>query len=166
VYALALARRYPNARIVQIGDGAGAFRIAASLALWGAVDALKRDPAFAAIDPGAPTYLSLYELVARAEPRVQLAQINFADDAVQRRFLELRANPETRVGVWLERNIAELRRTIPGFMSYSMPGAEHTVLRRPQFYTTSVEGIPLRDRVARLLAGEDVTNVGDAFLGR
>jgi hypothetical protein len=166
VYALAVARRYPNARIVQIGDGAGAFRVAASLTLWGAVDALKSDPAFAAIDPGAPTYLALYELVARAAPRIQLTQINSADDAVQRRFLELRANPETRVGVWLERNIAELRRAIPAFKSYSMPGAEHTILRRPQFYTTSVDGIPLRDWVARLLAGEEVTNVGDGFLGR
>lgn len=166
VYALAMARRYPNARIVQIGDGAGAFRIASSLTHWGAVDALRHDSAFAAIDPAAPSYLALYELVARAAPRVQLAQINSVEDGVQRRFLRLRGNPDTRVAAWLGRNMAELRRSIPGFRAYSMPGAEHTVLRRPQFYTASVDGVPLRDWVARLLAGREVTDVGEALLTR
>jgi hypothetical protein len=166
VYALAMARRYPDARIVQIGDGAGAFRIARSLALWGGVDALKRDSAFAAIDPAAPSYLALYELVARAAPRVQLTQINAVDDGVQRRFLQLRGIADTRVAEWLGRNMAELRRSIPGFRAYFMPGAEHTVLRRPWFYTTSVDGAPLRDWVARLLTGKEVTDVGEALLTR
>jgi hypothetical protein len=166
VYALALARRYPNARIVQIGDGAGAFRAAASLTQWGAVDGLKHDAAFAALDAAAPSYLALYELVARAAPRVQLAQINSAEDSVQRRFLELRGNPDTRVAAWLGRNMAQLRSLIPGFRAYSMPGIEHTVLRRPEFYPASVDGVSLRDWVARLLAGQEVRDVGDALLTR
>ena len=166
VYALAMARRYPNARVVQIGDGAGAFRVAASLTHWGAVDGLKRDAAFASIDPAAPSYLALYELVARAAPRVQLTQINSADDSVQHRYLELRGNPDTRVSAWLSRNLAELQRAIPGFRSYSMPGTDHTVLLRPQFYAASVEGVSLRDWVARLLAGREVTDVGEALLPR
>jgi len=166
VYALAMARRYPNARIVQIGDGAGAFRVAAALTHWGAVDALKHESAFATIDPAAPSYLALYELVAQAMPRVQLAQINSAEDSVQRRFLELRGNPDTRVAVWLGRNMAELRHSIPGFRAYSMPGTGHTVLRRPQFYTASVDGVPLRDWVAHLLAGQEVTDVGETLLTR
>jgi len=75
VYALEVARRYTGARVVQIGDGAGAFRRAASLTQWGAVDGLKRDPAFAAMDPASPSYLELYEMVNQAMPRVQLTQI-------------------------------------------------------------------------------------------
>jgi hypothetical protein len=166
VYALAMARRYPKARVVQIGDGAGAFRVAASLTHWGAVDSLKRDAAFEAIDPAAPSYLALYELVARAAPRIQLTQINSADDDVQRHYLELRGIPDTRVSTWLGRNLSELRRAIPGFRSYSMPGIDHTVLRQPQFYTASVDGVSLRDWVARLLAGREVTDVGEVLLTR
>jgi hypothetical protein len=166
VYALAAARRYPDARIVQLGDGAGAFRAAPSFALWGAIDPLRRDPAFAAFDPADPSYLALYELAGIAVPRMRLAQINAADDAVQRRFLELRGHTDTRVHAWLHRNLTHLRGALPGFRSYSMTGTAHTVLLSPQFYTTSVESVPLSEWVARLLAGAPVSDVGAALLIR
>jgi hypothetical protein len=164
VYALEMARRYPDARVVQIGDGAGAFRRAATLTQWGGVDGLKHDPAFAAIDPASPSYLDLYEMVSQAMPRVQLTQINSTEDSVQRHYLELRGNSETRVATWLGRNMTQLRRLIPGFRSYSVPGTMHTVLFRPQFYATSFGNMPLYEWVARLLTGTRVPDIGEELL--
>ena len=164
VYALEVARRYTDARVVQIGDGAGAFRRAASLTQWGAIDGLKRDPAFAAIDPASPSYLELYEMVSQAMPRVQLTQINSAEDGVQHHYLKLRGSAETRVAAWLGRNMTQLRRLIPGFRSYSVPGTMHTVLVRPQFYATSFGNLPLNEWVARLLNGTPVPDIGEELL--
>ena len=164
VFALEVARRYSDAHVVQIGDGAGAFRRAASLTQWGAVDGLKRDPAFAAMDPASPSYLELYEMVNQAMPRVQLAQINSAEDSVQRHYLKLRGSAETRVAAWLGRNMTQLRRLIPGFRSYSVPGTLHTVLVRPQFYATAFGDLPLNEWVANLLNGTPVADVGKELL--
>ncbi len=164
VYALEVARRYSDARVVQIGDGAGAFRRAMSLTQWGGVDGLKRDPAFESMDSASPSYLELYEIVGRTMPRVQLAQINSADDSVQRHYLNLRGSADTRVAAWLGRNMAQLRRLIPGFRSYSVPGTMHTVLVRPQFYATSFGNLPLHEWVADLLNGNAVTDIGRELL--
>jgi hypothetical protein len=166
VYAVAAARRYPQARIVQIGDGAGAFRAAPSFALWGATESVRRDPDYAEFDPAAPSYLALYALAGKAVPRLRLTQINAADDAVQKRYLALRGNADTRVHAWLDRNLTLLRATLPGFRTYTMPGTDHTILLRPQFYTASVDGVSLRNWVARLLAGEEVADVGAELLKR
>jgi hypothetical protein len=97
-------------------------------------------------------------------PRVQLAQINSADDSVQRHYLNLRGSAETRVAAWLGRNMAQLRRLIPGFRSYSVPGTMHTVLVRPQFYATSFGKLPLHEWVADLLNGNAVTDIGRELL--
>ncbi len=97
-------------------------------------------------------------------PRIQLAQINSAEDSVQRHYLELRGSAETRVAAWLGRNMTQLRRLIPGFRSYSVPGTMHTVLVRPQFYETSFGNLPLYEWVADLLNGAPVPDIGKELL--
>jgi hypothetical protein len=64
----------------------------------------------------------------------------------------------------LRDNFADITRANPRFRTYTGPGQEHTILRRPEFYTLVVEGVSFRDWVARLLEGKQVPNVGQALL--
>lgn len=159
VYAAEMARAYPAARIVQLGDAAGAYRGGRTLWVWGAVQALKRDPLFKALGDSAG-YLDLYSAAAAASPRIRFSQINSADDGVQLRFLQLSGDLEAKVSRELASNMPEIQRRIPGFRSFTWPGAQHTILTRPAFYSTTVDGVLLRDWVAALLAGKDVADVG------
>jgi hypothetical protein len=66
--------------------------------------------------------------------------------------------------VLLARNYAEIKRGIPGFRSYTMPGVMHAIIARPEFYTTSVDGVRLRDWVVALINGTPVADVGTSLL--
>ena len=40
----------------------------------------------------------------------------------------------------------------------------HTILRRPEFYSLTVDGVAVRDWVADLLDGKRVSDVGQSLL--
>lgn len=167
LYAMQLARRYPNARVVQLGDGAGGFRanaIPALLAHWGATEMLRRDPAFRSLDSSAFNFESLYLVAARTTPRVRLAQINFAEDETQRGYLRMLGVHDVPLQDLLRDNLTEIRRVHPTFRAYTIPGDGHTVLQRPAFYTLSVDGVAMRDWVAALLEGGTVHDIGEGLL--
>jgi hypothetical protein len=145
--AARIAQRLPRARVVQLGDAAGAYRspnVRDVLAVWGA--------------PG-PTFESFYTDAVRLAPRVTYAQYNDVGDAVQRQFLIFLgvANPD--VPALLRANLDEIRANNPRFRAYNAPGDEHTILLARQFYTLTVDGVRIRDWVADLIAGKDVRNV-------
>ncbi len=168
LYAAEIARHYPDARVVQFGDGAGGYRSAAIsqvLEHWGAAEALgKLDRSYAAVDPATLSFESLYVVSAREEPRVRYAQYNNAEDAVQLDYLRMVGVQDTSLHELLAANLDEIRRANPEFRSYTAPGKYHTILERPEFYRLRVSGVPVRDWVAALLAGRAVEDVGDSLL--
>jgi hypothetical protein len=167
VFAAKVARHYPRSRVVQLGDGAGGYHAAAVpalLARWGAVDYLRRDPAFRSIDSAEFTFEALYTQAARAGLPVTYAQFNTADDATQLFFLSLLGIRGTPLNRFLAIDLEEIRRADPAFRSYVAPGRVHTILRSSAVYTTSVDGVRFRDWLAELIAGRMVADVGNALL--
>lgn len=166
-YAARFARHYPEARVVQLGDGAGGYRaprIPGILALWGATTLLRSDTGYRGVDSASLTFETLYEVAARTTPQVTFAQYNTAADAVQLSFLAMLGVQDVKLASLLAANLADIRQANPALHTYTAPGSLHTILRRPEFYALSVDGIAIRDWVADLLDGKRVTEVGRSLL--
>lgn len=167
LYAAWLANGYPAARLVQLGDDAGGYRAQAIPALmeqWGARETIER----LGLSPGKTeplTFESLYAIAARAAPTVSFAQFNHVQDAVQARFLRLFGEDPACLRPALGANLADVGEATPRFRAYSAPGSDHSILASTGFYSLRVDGVPLRDWVAALIAGEPVPDVGSALLG-
>jgi hypothetical protein len=166
VFASQLARLYPKARVVQLGDGAGAYRsarISGLLTEWGATPALKHDPFYRDLDPVAATFEDLY-VRAAAAPNLRLAQINSASDQIQVFFLTQLGHQVSALPPLLSGNLKQVREASASFRSYTMPGVLHTILQRPEFYTAKVGDAALAQWVDDLIDGRDVKNVGEELL--
>lgn len=167
VFAARIARQYPRARVVQLGDAGGGYRapaIPAILARWGATAVLRRQLAYRSVDTAALTLESFYVVAARDAPGVRFAQYNNAEDKSQLFFLEQLGLRDASLPGLLALNLAEIRRANPRFRSYTAPGKAHTILLTPQFYALTVDGVAIRAWVAALLDGRAVRNVGDSLL--
>lgn len=154
VYAAVVSKHYPRARVVQLGDGSGSYVNAAGLTTsWRGLGALRALDALPALDSATLTYPALYGLAARSSPRITFAQINSADDSTQTFFLRAVDRSSPAVPALLAQNFAAIKRALPSFRSYTVPGVMHTIIPRREFYTTSVDGVRLRDWVASLIDG-------------
>lgn len=145
--AAEVAKRLPRARVVQLGDAAGAYRspnVRNVLATWGA--------------PG-PTFESFYTDAVSLAPRVMYAQYNDVDDATQRQFLLFLGVENPDVAALLRANLEEIRANNPRFRAYNAPGRDHTILLSRELYTLTVDGVRVRDWVADLIAGRAVRDV-------
>ncbi len=152
VVAAKIARHYPRARVVQLGDGAGALRgrqAAEPAEAWG-VQGASADF----------TFERLYVTAARSVPRVHFAQVNSADDATQLAQLTQLGVKGQAVSKLLTANMDQLRSSVPWFRSYTMPGRAHTILRSAALYTTKVDGKSFSDWLTALVDGEAVADVG------
>lgn len=167
VVAEKVARHYPRARVVQLGDGAGGYHTAAVpgiLSEWGAVDYLADDPAFRSVDSASFTFERMYTAAARAAPRVHYAQVNTTEDATQLYFLAMLGVRNTPLVKQLASAYEEIRGAVPSFRSYTAPGKAHTILRSNAVYTTTVDGVAFKDWLTALVNGEAVEDVGAKLL--
>lgn len=167
VVAERMARRYPRARVVQLGDGAGGYRaeaVPSVLRDWGAVDYLADDPAYRSIDSTGFTFQQLYIGAARVAPRVQYAQVNTTEDATQEYFLSLLGVKDIPFVKLLATDLAEVDDAVPLFNAYTAPGKAHTILRSNALYTTVVDSVPFKDWLAALVNGDEVQDVGEKLL--
>jgi hypothetical protein len=168
VYAAQLATRYPNARVVQLGDAAGGYRVpglGTFMAQGGALEVLREMPDFASVDSANFTFEDLYVRAARAHSNLTITQYNSAEDATQLFFLRQLGLPATSLTPLLAANLADIRSAVPGFHAYTAPGVTHTILFRSAFYTLAVDGLTARDWVAALLDGSAVSDIGSSLLG-
>jgi hypothetical protein len=164
VYAAAVSKHYSRARVVQLGDGSGSYGGASGITTaWLGLPVL-RALKLTGVDSATLTYSGLYDIAAHSSARIAFAQINSAEDSTQSFFLRTADRSSPTVPVLLAHNYAEIRRDIPGFRSYTMPGIMHAILPRPEFYTTSVDGVRLRDWVGALINGTPVADVGTSLL--
>jgi hypothetical protein len=167
-YAWQIADHYADARVAQLGDASGGYRRStttntARLEEWGTLDYLAaRQAAFRDVTPEAFSYELLYIKAAEARPDILFAEYDAAEDAVQKRFLAMGGSETSTLLDLLRLNQADIRAAVGNFRSYIAPGDTHTILGRPAFYTTTVDGIRFRDWVAALAAFE---RVGDVSCG-
>ncbi|HRJ01731.1 MAG TPA: pectin acetylesterase-family hydrolase [Hyphomonas sp.] len=160
-YAGVVADHYPQADIVQHGDGAGGYRAAAIsgiLGTWGAFDNLPDWPGFASLDPATGTAEDFYRQTAAQHPRVQMSQFNNVDDEVQQMFLALMGVTDPVRGL-MRANMEDLTAEIPGFRYFSAKGTDHTMLRFDRFYETEAEGASAPDWLRALAGGIEVASV-------
>jgi len=165
VYAAVLSKHYPRARVVQIGDGSGSYVNASGLTTsWLALPVLRRLDVLSGLDSATLTYPSLYRLAAASSARISFAQINSSEDSTQTFFLRAVDRSSPTVPVLLAQNYSDVKRALPAFRSYTLPGAMHTIIERPEFYSASVDGVRLRDWVDALISGTPVRDVGLSLL--
>jgi hypothetical protein len=167
VVAERVARHYPRARVVQLGDGAGGYHTPAVpgiLAEWGATDYLADDPAFRSTDSASFTFERMYTAAARVAPRVHYAQVNTTEDATQLYFLSMLGVKNTPLVRQLADAYEEIQGAVPSFRTYTAPGKAHTILRSNAVYTTTVDGVAFKDWLTALVNGEEVQDVGEKLL--
>jgi Pectinacetylesterase len=162
LHAPRIIRQYPRAQVAQLGDSLGfLFSQPTDLReLWGA-DRVLPDwvPGVRAIPRDRFTTPRFYQAVASYYPRASFAQVNFAEDAVQRRFYEAGGGSPESFGRALEGNLAAIRASSPNFRSCLLEGSGHCALPRPEFYTLTSGGVWLRDWVAAQAEGQPVGNL-------
>lgn len=162
-YAQRIAQAYPDAQIIQLGDGAGGYRRVNQASnpnlSWNTVAVLQREPAFAELTNDNFNYEQLYIKSAAAAPDVRFHAYDAAEDAVQKRFLDLGgvAMPSLKTAITANQN--DIREAVPEFRSFIAGGDSHTILRRPEFYRYRVGEVSIRDWVAELAAGKPVDDV-------
>jgi hypothetical protein len=162
LHAPRIIRQYPEAQVAQLGDSLGyVFSQPTDLrSLWGADRVLPGwVPGVGAIPRARFTMPRFYQAVAAHHPEASFAQVNFADDAVQRRFHEAAGGDPDDFGEALGGNLAAIRATTPNFRSCLLEGSTHCALPRPEFYTLASGKVWLRDWVAALADGRPVPNL-------
>ena len=163
LYTALIADHYVNARIAQLGDGAGGYRRTNNDSRpdeqWGTFDFITQEQGFANLRPETMTYESLYIAAAQAHPDITFAEYDAAEDAVQKRFLSMSGQKDVALQQAIEANHADIRREVGNFSSYIAGGDSHTILGRPEFYTLASNGVAIRDWVAALANFETVENV-------
>ena len=163
LYTALIADHYVNARIAQLGDGAGGYRRTNNDSRpdeqWGTFDFITQEQGFANLRPETMTYESLYIAAAQAHPDITFAEYDAAEDAVQKRFLSMSGQKDVALQQAIEANHADIRREVGNFSNYIAGGDSHTILGRPEFYTLASNGVAIRDWVAALANFETVENV-------
>jgi len=159
VYAGVVSKIFPEARVQQLGDGAGGYaspEISTLLETWGTMSFL---PAWAQPTEGAITsFNDFYVSVATSFPDVSFAQYDAAHDAVQGQF-QLALKQSSEIFPNLIANRAEIAAAVDGFVSYTAGGDEHTILRAPYFYDYSVNGEKFSDWLATYVSDEKTETV-------
>lgn len=163
LYTSLIADHYADARIAQLGDGAGGYRQINNDSRpdeqWGTFNFITQEQGFADLSPDTMTYESLYIAAAQAHPDITFAEYDAAEDAVQKRFLNMSGQRDVALQQAIEANHADIRRKVSNFSSYIAGGDSHTILGRPEFYTLASNGVAIRDWVAALANFEAVENI-------
>ncbi|MDR8389552.1 pectinacetylesterase family protein [Aliifodinibius sp. S!AR15-10] len=164
LYANVVANHYLNARVIGIGDAAGAYRREAmqgvALQNWNIREVIQQHTAFADMDTNSLGVEDLYiQAASQNLPNLELYQVDQAYDQRQRFFLSLAGNQNPDVIGLITENHNEIRNHDPGFRSFLIGGYEHTVFTSPRYYFFESDNMLFRDWVQRILDGEEVESV-------
>jgi Pectinacetylesterase len=153
-HADSIIRRYPKARVTQLGDSlAFVFHRPISLADWGSHTHF---PRFFRIGTRRFTMVQFLTALGRAHPGRTFARFNHRNDAVQERFYEAVGGAFDGFPPRLAAAERALKR-LPNYRSYPACGFDHCALPTHEFYSLRVGGIRLRDWVADLATGRNVS---------
>lgn len=162
-YAHRVKDHYPEARVVQLGDGSGGYRRTEASARpdeqWGTSDLVGDVPYLAELPEGEFDYEALYVGAAKKHPDVQFAQYDAAEDAVQVRFLTIGGGDVPKLQPLLDANRADIENEVSNFVHFTASGDSHTILGRPELYTFRVGEVTFRDWLQDLIEGRPVESV-------
>jgi hypothetical protein len=152
----AVLGRYPKSRVTQVGDSlAFVFHRPVNLATWGTHS---RFPPW--FQPrrtnGRWTMAEFLTALAKRYPRQTFARYNHAADGVQKAFYGAVGGDAADFPQKLREAETALKK-LPNYRSYLACGSAHCSFDRPSFYTESTDGVRLRNWVANLASGKDVT---------
>ena len=155
-YMRPIARLFPNARLVLLGDSGVPLlsRNEEVLKNWGAssvMAALWQD------ETRARTLLEAYRQAALIGPRVRLAQITSDQDRVQSAFYLISGSSDWRRATYSL--LADVKVAVPAFRSFIVAGSDHGLLPVDAFYSYRSDGVVLHEWVSRLIAGESIEDV-------
>ena len=157
-----LADHYRESRIVVVADGAGGYRthaVPGMLANWGAIEVARQRRQYRNVDAETMDFETYIEIEGRSRPDMTFAQYNTSADHAQIMFLGLIGAGDTPLIDLLDANHAEIRNAVPGFRSYLEESRTHTILSRPEFYSSEVNGVKFVEWFRRLVEGEAVKDV-------
>lgn len=155
---------FSKAKITVLADASGAYPGTASVTtaigtLWGIENVLPQWPETA----GEPlTSWSLPQTFVQSwkhDPEITMASYNAAYDDVQQQFVKLAGFPDQDLMSMIEGNIKEVEDKGVPLHTWIGPGTVHTILLRPELYTSKVEGDSLLAWITDLVNGKDVPDV-------
>ncbi|MEX1296885.1 MAG: pectin acetylesterase-family hydrolase [Candidatus Limnocylindrales bacterium] len=164
LYAGLLADRFPEARIVTLGDGSGSYPddpvINAFLGTrWGVMEAVPDWPGSAGLSVRDWSVPGLYVQAGQHAPEVTFARFDFAYDDAQAFYGELVGVAAADLVSLMDRVEADIEAQGVPVASYTAPGNEHTLLWRDLLYEVEVDGVRLVDWITRLVEGETPDDV-------
>lgn len=151
----AIIRRYPKARVTNVGDSlAFVFHRPVTLASWGMHE---RFPSWfrPSRRNGRWTMVEYLTGLAKQYPERTFARFNHLQDGVQAQFYEAVGGKPKDFARRLRAAEQALKR-MPNYRSYLACGSEHCAFDRDTFYSVETGQIRLRDWVADLAEGKDV----------
>lgn len=160
-HAADIMANYPDARVIQLGDGfVGLITTTGEedIAVWGLSKNYSETLQQGEELPDVSFTDWLYITTARAFPNNILAQFTAAEDSTQVLFYTFMGGTQADGISGIADSVTLLAEEAPNFRYYIAPGKLHTILPRPEFYTLETNGMTVRDWLAALLAG-DVENI-------
>jgi hypothetical protein len=165
LYAGLVADRLPDARIVALADGSGSYPDVPELTglvadVWGTGEAMPDWPENAGLTAEQwSSFPGLFVQSGRHAPDIVFARHDYAYDEGQALWYPILGLSMDDLLSLIDANEAQIEDAGVDLLSYIAPGDGHTALTEDELYTEEVGGVALVDWVARLVAGEPVTDV-------
>jgi hypothetical protein len=155
-YTVPIARLFPKAHVVLIGDSGVPLlnRNADVLKKWGTESVAR---ALWRTEPTAVTLLDAYRQTASIGTRVRMAMITSDQDSIQSAFYLISGSRDWRPATYSL--LADVQAAVPAFRTFVVAGSDHGLVHQDAFYSYREGGVLLHDWVRRLVAGEAVENV-------
>ena len=146
----------PNAQITVLADGSGAYPDVPAInavigQVWGTENAIPAWPENAGLTAATWSFPGLFVQAHKHDPEIIFGRHDYAFDRVQQFFAGLAGIAADDLVTLIDQNETEIEAGGVDLRSYISPGNSHTVLSRPEFYTETVEGVPLVDWVTALV---------------
>lgn len=159
LFAGLAADALPDAEIITFGDSSGAYPDDPTMnvsigAQWGALKHVPDWPVADGLQPSQWSLPGLYVLSGLQHPDITFARFDNAYDLVQAGFVDLLGVDPGDLLTMIEATETEIEAAGVPIASYVSPGADHTILARPEFYAIEVAGVRLVDFMSALIEGE------------
>jgi hypothetical protein len=100
----------------------------------------------------------MVEAAGLHDPDIVMSRFDYAYDAVQAAFLQVLGITDPLLPT-VDANEAMIEAAGVDQLSFTAPGTDHTLVRKPVFYEMELNGVRLVDWVASIVAGEPVEDV-------
>jgi hypothetical protein len=164
LFAGLAADRFPEARIVALADGSGAYPDvpgvnAAIGALWGSFSVAPDWEVNEGLTVADWSIPGLFVQAGLHAPDVVMARHDHAFDAVQASFTALAGLAGSEVDQLIDGNAEQIEAEGVEVFTFVAPGDAHTILGQEFLYTQEVDGVRFIDWLTNLATGQPVADV-------